>query len=136
MVNQQALTKSRLRIEESSKEIVLVVCDGVSSADVTVLANEVAKKVAKEGKRRALIHVISPLGRPKYFEVVRGVIQENIGISMSVRYSGSETKDLLELVKRLNNPDVVVTGLCGDYIKVLDEVGYRNVTVIYAKEAT
>ncbi len=134
MVNQQALTKSRLRIEENSKKIVLVVCDGVSSADATMLANEVAKKTAREGKRRALIHVLSPLGRPEYFEVVRSVIQGNIGLSMSIRYSGSKPEDLLELIKRLGNPDVIVAGLCSDFIQALDKVGYENVTIIYPKE--
>lgn len=136
MVNQQALIKSRLRVEENSKEIVLVVCDGVSPADATRLANEVARKTAREGKRRALIHVISPLGRPEYFEVVRSVIQENIGLSMSIRYSGSKPDDLRELIKGLSNPGVIVAGLCSDFIQVLDEVSHEDVTIIYPKEVT
>ncbi len=133
MVSQQVLTKSRLGIEENSKEIVMVVCDGVSSADAAMLANEVAKKTVREGKRRALIYVVSPLGRPEYFEVVKSVIQENIGLSMSIRYSGSKPKDLLELISRLGNPDVVIAGLCGDFIQALDNAGYENMVFIHSK---
>lgn len=133
MIGQQVV-KSRLRIEENSKEIVLVVCDGVSSEEATMLANEVAKKTAREGKRRALIHVISPLGRPEYFEAVRSVIQENIGLSMSIRYSGSKPEDLLELISRLGNPDVVIAGLCSDFIQALDNAGYENVAIIHPKK--
>ena len=133
MVNHQVLTKSRLKIEENSKKIVLVICDGVGSAGASMLANEVAKKTSKEGKRRALIYVVSPLGRPEYFEVARNVIQENIGLSMSIRYYGPEPKDLIELIEKLGNPDVLVAGLCSDFIQALDEVGYENVTIIYPK---
>ena len=133
MIGQQVI-KSRLRIEENSKEIILVVCDGVSSEEATMLANEVAKRTAREGKRRALIYVVSPLGRPEYFEVVRSVIQENIGLSMSIRYSGSEPGDLLELVGRLGNPDVVIAGLCSDFIQALDNAGYENVAIIHPKK--
>jgi len=133
MVVRKALTKSKIRVERNSKEIVLVVCDGVSSASSTMLANEVARKTAREGKRRALIYVVSPLGRPEYFEVVRSVIQENVGLSMSIRYFGSKPADLLELINELGNPDVIIAGFCSDFIQALDETGYENVTVIYPK---
>ncbi len=131
MVSQQVLTKSRLGIEEDSKGIVLVVCDGVSPAGATMLANEVAKRTVREGKHRTLLYVISPLGRPEYFEVVKSVIQENIGLSISIRYSGSKPKDLLRLISRLGNPDVIVAGLCGDFIQALDNAGYGNIAFIH-----
>ncbi len=135
MVN-RLLIKSKLRVERDSKELVLVVCRGVGSAEATALANEVAKKTVSEGRRRSLIYVVTPLGRPEYFEVVRSVIQENIGLSMSIRYFGSRPEDLLELIKQLNNPDVIVAGLCSDFIRTLDQAGYENVTIIRTEEVT
>mgnify|MGYP000512913236 CR=1 FL=1 len=136
MVGQQVPTKSVLKIEENSKEIVLVVCDGISAVEAAMLANEVAKKTEKEGKRRVLIYVISPLGRPEYFKVIRNVLLKNISLSVSVRYSGSKPKDLLELIKRLSGSEVIVAGLCNEFIQVLDDVGYENVTIIHSGEET
>ncbi len=133
MRSQQVLIKSRLGIEENSEEIVLVVCDGVSPASATMLANEVAKRTVRGGKHRALLHVISPLGRPEYFGVVKSVIQENIGLSISIRYFGSKPEDLLELISRLGNPDVIIAGLCGDFIQALDNAGYENVAIIHPR---
>lgn len=130
MVKQQVAIKTRLRIENNSKRIVLVICDGVSSAETMILVNEVTKKIKREGKRRVLIYVISPLSRPKYFEVIRRLIQENISLSMSIRYSGSKPENLLELIRKLDNPDVFIAGLCRDFIQALDGIGYKNVIVI------
>lgn len=119
-----------LRIEQNSKKVVLVVCDRASSAEATMIADEIAKKTASKGKRKVLIYVISPLGRPEYFEAIRRVIQENIGLSMSIRYSGSKPEDILELIERLGNPDVVVVGSCRNFIQALDNTGYENIVVI------
>ncbi len=127
---QSQSTRHRLRVEEDSEEVVLVVCEGTKTTDATLLANEVAKSVAGKGKRRALIHVVSPLGRPEYFEVVRNVIQGNIGISMSIRYSGSSPEDLIKLINRSSNPHVVVAGQCSDFVRALSNAGYRHVRVL------
>jgi len=130
MISQQVATRTKLRIENNSKKIVLVVCNGVSSAETLMLASEVVKKMKRESRRRVLLYVISSLGRPRYFEVIRGLIQENISLSMSIRYFGSKPEDLLELIRKLDGSDVFIVGLCRDFIQALNNVGYKNVIVI------
>jgi len=119
-----------LRIEVNSKEIVFVVCNSMSSIEATTLASKVIEKTIREGKHRVLIYVVSPLGRPKYFEVIRTVLQENISLSISIRYSGAKPEDLLELIRRLNKPDVFMVGPCRNFVQALNSKGYKNIIII------
>jgi len=116
----------KLVIEGDSKEVIIVACG--PAGDDGVLAAKVGMAVAKARKRRASIHVISPLGRPDYMEVVRPVIQGNIGITMCIRFEGESPEDLQRLVSRLGgegaDPAVFLVGSgCEAYESLLRELG-------------
>ncbi len=120
-------SKSGLRLEENSKEVILVVCGPIGNADR--LASEVGLAVARERLRRALIKVVSPMGSPNYMEVVRTVIHNNIGITMSVRFMGRTTDDLRRVVKSSINPAAFIAGNCPEYERVLIESGIKYLVV-------
>ncbi len=115
---------SRLAIEKDSKEVIIVACSPTDNGNS--LAAKVRVAVARAG-RRASIHVISPLGRPEYIEVVRPVIQGNIGMTMCVRFEGEGPEDLRRLIETLGNggadPVVFLVGSeCGAYEALLKEL--------------
>jgi len=105
-----SLEEHRLKLERESKEFVLVVCGNIEQEKARNIVGDILQRCAKEGKKRALIHVISPLGRPEYLEAIRSVIQENLTLSLSIRYAGSSAKELTDLLEKLDNPEVMLVG--------------------------
>ena len=105
-----SLEEHRLKLERESKEFVLVVCGNIEQEKARNIVGDILQRCAKEGKKRALIHVISPLGRPEYLEAIRSIIQENLILSLSIRYAGSSAKELMDLLEKLDNPEIILVG--------------------------
>ncbi|MEM0362158.1 MAG: hypothetical protein QXH57_03700 [Sulfolobales archaeon] len=111
-----------LLIEEGAYHVILILSRDYLGDSVV---GEVNNLVVGRGVRRLVIHVISPDGRPKYFEWLRSILSSLISCSIVVRYEGSSKEDLINLLKSLRNDTTLILVSDQEFEGVLRELGFN-----------
>jgi hypothetical protein len=70
------------------------------------LYNRLLRGAAQRKTRNIVLRVYSQLPKPKYIEVLRDLIQNNISHALTVTYGGSSPEDLIAYLKREDGIDV------------------------------
>ncbi|KSW12588.1 hypothetical protein CF15_07690 [Pyrodictium occultum] len=118
-------------VEEGAKHVVLVFSreGGRVISRALMKLHELRSRDPKVSSR-FVIHVVSPLGRVEYMELLRTLIQNNIVYTLSVRYHGEDLGSLEDLARKLGDEAVyIVDSHLPEYISILREHGLNPVVV-------
>lgn len=115
--------------EERPYRLVLVLSGGRFSAQT--ISRKIMDGALRRKTRNVVIHVVSRSPRPLYLEALRDVIQNNIGLALTIRHEGSEPQDLKRILRKYRGRevDVVLERSEEEFVKILEDLGVSYETI-------
>ena len=113
--------------EKGAYEAVVVLTGGRIRAGKFL--NSLIKATRDRGTRNIVLNIVSTLPRPKYFEALRDLIQNNISYALTVKYSGSSVDDLRRLINERGIREVYVDSPSGEFIRMLSAFNIQPVDI-------
>jgi len=120
-------------VEDSAHHILLVLNPRPEGGDTYLgrLSSIVYERISMNKSKRIVFHVISSLGRPFYIEKLKSFIQNNIGLSLTIRFHGVSPDDLEGFLKKsLGRIDsILIERDLLEYRRVLDKHGVEYIVI-------
>lgn len=91
--------------------------------------NNLVRACVKRKTRNIVINIVSSLPRPKYLEILRDLIQNNISYALTIKYAGSSSKDLRKLINERDLKDVYVDDPSSNLIEILHSFGIKPINI-------
>lgn len=110
-----------LDIELKSHHMVIILDGDLNGLEMVL--RKMTELSVKNGFRRYVIHVISTYGSPYYLEKLRYLLQLIASYTVVIRYEGSSSEDLLNLVSRLPSDSSIFIHRDNPLINTLKERG-------------